>query len=59
MVWDISFKCFDQALKPHLMSKKAEVSRVASEVKVSEAPIELRLAMKRCLFKMDHHPMEV
>ena len=44
---------------PHYRPKsKAEV-RPARSKGWADEPIELRMAMKHCMFKMDHHSMEV
>lgn len=51
-----------QALEPHTQALQKKTKKPADTIKSqpsSEAPYELRLALDGCLFKMEHHPMEV
>lgn len=51
-----------QALKESLAPLKKRVANTQAgdrNASQSDVPIELRLAIRGVLFKMDHHPMEV
>lgn len=39
-----------------VISRKSELQRVQAN---DERPVEVRVVVRRALFKMDHHPMEV
>lgn len=41
-----------------IRSRNDQPSRLASQPS-DERPVELRIALRKALFKMDHHPMEV